>query len=336
MGVNIRNDRVHFILNNGRLYRKDSNIYFDKFDENNSVINTKILPINSIDEIYILGKVLLDTYTMAFLSANNILLHIFSHHGAFRGNFYPNSPNSVNKSGFVLLNQVRSFDDNIKRVAIAKEITKARIKNAAFNCTKRGVKFDILSHLKAVENADEIPKIMACEGAFAKEYYTKWNEIIKDQKSFKFTTRSKRPPTDKINTMISYVNTRIYNVCLSEIYKTELDPRISFLHEPNYRTLSLHLDLAEIFKPIIGDNLIFNMINKKEITSKDFKTDAGRIRFTNDAVQKIELNMIKALTSVVMLGKQHLTYRQIIRREANQIKKFICENVPYMGYVTEI
>lgn len=190
-----------------------------------------------------------------------------------------------------------------------------------------------MSNLKALKNAQNIASVMACEGAFAKEYFTKWNEIIKNQKSFKFITRSKRPPTDKINTFISYVNTRIYNVCLSEIYKTELDPRISFLHEPNYRSLSLHLDLAEIFKPILGDNLIFNMLNKDEITAKDFKTDAGRIRFTNEAVQKIELNMIKALTSQVKFENQLLTYRQIIRREANQIKKCICENYPYEGYV---
>lgn len=329
----MKTDRTHFLLSSGKLYRKDNNIYFDKYDEDGLILNTKILPINAINEIYILGKVELDTYAMAFLSTNNILLHIFSQHGSFRGNFYPNSPNSVNKSGFVLLNQVRTFDDEIKRVAIAKEITKARMINSINNCTKRGVKFEGDEHLKALKNAQNIASVMACEGAFAKEYFTKWNEIIKNQKSFKFITRSKRPPTDKINTFISYVNTRIYNVCLSEIYKTELDPRISFLHEPNYRSLSLHLDLAEIFKPILGDNLIFNMLNKGEITAKDFKTDAGRIRFTNEAVQKIELNMIKTLTSQVKFENQLLTYRQIIRREANQIKKCICENYPYEGYV---
>lgn len=329
----MKNDRTHFILSNGKLYRKDNNIYFDKFDENNQIVNTKIIPINSINEIYILGKVELDTYTMSFLSTNNILLHIFSHYGSFRGNFYPNSPNSVNKSGFVLLNQVRSFDDKIKRIFIAKAITIARIINATYNCTKRGVEFDNNPHINALEKAVDINQIMATEGAFAKEYFTKWNYIIKNQRSFKFTSRSKRPPTDKINTLISYINTRIYNVCLSEIYQTELDPRISFLHEPNYRSLSLHLDLAEIFKPILGDNLIFSMLNKNEITTKDFKTDAGRIRFTNEAIQKIELNMINSLTSQIKFKEQLLTYRQIIRREANQIKKCICEDFAYEGFI---
>ena len=327
-----KSDRTHFILSPGRLYRQDNNIYFEKFDETGAALASKILPVNAIDEIYLLAKVQTDTYTIAFLADNNVLLHIFSPYQSFRGNFYPNTPNSVNKSGFVLLCQLRSFDDPIKRAYIAREITRAHIINDAANCKRHGVKFDVQPHLKALDAATNVPAIMAVEGAFQKLYYEKWNEIITDQRSFKFTVRSKRPPADKINSFISYVNTRIYNICLSEIYKTELDPRIGFLHEPNYRALSLHLDLAEIFKPILGDTLIFNMLNKKEITAKDFQTDAGRIKFSNDAVQKIELKMISRLCETISLGDRELTWRQVIRREANKLKKCICEDAPYEGF----
>lgn len=327
-----KSDRTHFILSPGRLYRQDNNIYFEKFDDTGERASCKILPINAIDEIYVLAKVQIDTYTIAFLADNNILLHIFSPYQSFRGNFYPNTPNSVNKSGFVLLCQLRSFDDPIKRAYIAREITRAHIINDAANCKRYGVKFDAQPHIKALDAATNVPAIMAVEGAFQKLYYEKWNEIIADQRSFKFTVRSKRPPADKINSFISYVNTRIYNICLSEIYKTELDPRIGFLHEPNYRALSLHLDLAEIFKPILGDTLIFNMLNKKEITAKDFQTDAGRIKFSNDAVQKIELKMISCLCETLTVGGRELTWRQVIRREANKLKKCICEDAPYEGF----
>ncbi|WP_169785004.1 CRISPR-associated endonuclease Cas1 [Campylobacter curvus] len=328
-----KSDRTHFILSSGRLRRQDNNIYFDKFDETGGVTASKILPINAIDEIYILARVELDTYTLAFLADNNILLHVFSPFQSFRGNFYPSTSNSVNKSGFVLLSQLRAFDDPVKRVYIAREITRAHMLNDAANCKKHGVKFDPAPHIAALDASTDVGQIMAAEGAFQKLYYEKWNEIIADQRSFKFTVRSKRPPADKINSFISYVNTRIYNVCLSEIYKTELDPRIGFLHEPNYRALSLHLDLAEIFKPILGDTLIFAMLNKKEITAKDFQTDAGRIKFSNDAIQKIEMKMISRLSETIALNGQNLTWRQVIRREANQLKKCICEDMPYVGFV---
>ncbi len=329
-----KTDRTHFLMNTGRVRRQDNNLYFDRYDEDDEVIGTKILPINAIDEIYILGKVDIDSFTMAFIANNNIVLHFFSHYQSFRGSFFPNTSNSVNKSGFVLLQQLRAFDDDTHRLYIAKQITKGHILNGAANCKRYDLKFDTNEYLEALANTRSISEVMATEGAFKKNYYQMWNNIIKNQRSFKFTLRSKRPPTDKLNSFISYINTRIYNVVLSEIYKTELDPRIGFLHEPNYRSLSLHLDIAEIFKPIIGDNLIFTMLNKNEITAKDFITDSGRIRFSNEAVKKIELKMIGKLTEQITIGKQKLTWRQVIRREVNQLKKSVCEYVEYEPFVS--
>lgn len=324
-----KSDRTHFILNNGLLRRQDNNIYFDRFDENGEVVKTKIIPINAIDEIYILAKVEFDSYTIAFLSNNNILLHFFSPYQSFRGNFFPNTPNSVNKSGFVLLQQLRAFDNKKHRLFIAKQITNGQIKNGTYNCIKRGVEFDEKIYLDRLKEARDIQAIMAVEGSFKKNYYQAWNEIIKNQRSFKFTIRSKRPPADKINALISYVNVRVYNIVLSEIYKTELDPRIGFLHEPNYRSLSLHLDVAEIFKPIIGDNLIFSILNREQIIPKSFVSNAGRLRFANEAIQTIELEMIKKLTTQITINKQRLTWRQVIRREVNRLKRNICEYSDY-------
>ncbi len=328
-----KTDRTHFLMSNGRLRRQDNNLYFDRYDEDCEVVGTKILPINAIDEVYLLAKVDLDSFTMAFIANNNILLHFFSPFQSFRGNFFPNTSNSVNKSGFVLLQQLRAFDDTKHRLYIAKQITKGHIKNGASNCKRYSVDFVVDEYLASLDKAKNIAEVMASEGAFKKNYYQTWNKIIKNQRSFKFTTRSKRPPTDKLNSFISYVNSRVYNIVLSEIYKTELDPRIGFLHEPNYRSLSLHLDIAEIFKPIIADNLIFTMLNKNEITAKDFKTDSGRIRFTNDAIKKIEIKMISKLTEQTIIGKQKLTWRQVIRREVNQLKKRVCEFVEYEPFV---
>jgi len=328
-----KSDRSHFLMVNGRVRREANNLKFDRYDEDFNVISTKPLPINGLDEIYILAKVDLDSYTMAFIADNNILLHFFSPFQSFRGNFFPNTSNSVNKSGFVLLQQLRAFDDEIHRLYLAKQMTKGHFINGANNCKKYGVAFEVGQYLDNLEKSQTINEVMASEGAFKKNYYQAWNSIIKNQRSFKFTIRSKQPPTDKINCLISYVNTRIYNIVLSEIYKTELDPRIGFLHEPNYRALSLHLDIAEIFKPVLGDNIIFTLLNKNEISTKDFKTDSGRIRFTNEAIKKIELKIIKKMTEQTMIGEQKLTWRQVIRREVNRIKRNVVETSEYEPFV---
>jgi len=330
-----KSDRTHFLVNAGRLRREANNLKFDKYDEDLNVIRSTPLPIKAIDEIYILSKVDLDSYTMAFIADNNILLHFFSPFQSFRGNFFPNTSNSVNKSGFVLLQQLRAFDDEVHRLYLAKQITKGHFINGANNCKKYHIDFELEKYLSNLDEAKSISEVMASEGAFQKNYFQAWNSIIKNQRSFKFIKRSKRPPTDKINCLISYINTRIYNIVLSEIYKTELDPRIGFLHEPNYRALSLHLDIAEIFKPIIGDNIIFTMLNQKEITGKDFKTDNGRIRFTNEAIKKIELKIIKKMTEQTTIGEQKLTWRQVIRREVNQLKRSIVERSEYHPFILE-
>jgi len=328
-----KSDRTHFLINAGRLRREANNLKFDRYDEELNVMSSKPLPIKGIDEIYILAKVDLDSYTMAFIADNNILLHFFSPFQSFRGNFFPNTSNSVNKSGFVLLQQLRAFDDEVHRLYLAKQVTKGHFLNGANNCKKYGVAFEVEQYLDNLEQAKTIGEVMASEGAFQKNYFQAWNSIIKNQKSFKFIKRSKQPPTDKINCLISYVNTRMYNIVLSEIYKTELDPRIGFLHEPNYRSLSLHLDIAEIFKPVIGDNIIFTLLNKNEITAKDFKTDSGRIRFTNEAIKKIELKIIKKMTEQTTIGEQKLTWRQVIRREVNRIKRNVVETSEYEPFI---
>jgi len=328
-----KNDRSHFLMRAGRLRREANNLKFDTYDEELNVISTKPLPIKGIDEIYILAKVDLDSYTMAFIANNNILLHFFSQFQSFRGNFFPNTSNSINKSGFVLLQQLRAFDDEVHRLYLAKQITKGQILNGANNCKRYDIEFETDKYMDSLAKAKTINEIMAVEGAFNKNYYKSWNSIIKNQRSFKFTKRTKRPPTDKINSLISYVNTRMYNIVLSEIYKTELDPRIGFLHEPNYRSLSLHLDIAEIFKPIIGHNIIFTLLNNNEITTKDFKTDSGRIRFTNEGVKKIELKIIQKMTEQTKIGEQKLTWRQVIRREVNRIKRNVVETSEYEPFV---
>ena len=166
-----KSDRTHFILSPGRLRRKDNNLYFDKFNDEGGILASKILPINAIDEIHILARVELDTYAMAFLADNNILLHIFSAYQSFRGSFFPNTSNSVNKSGFVLLAQLRAFDDLSKRLFIAREITRVRILNAAINCKAYGVSLDTTPHLDALARVCDIAAVMAVEGGFAKQYF---------------------------------------------------------------------------------------------------------------------------------------------------------------------
>ena len=86
--------------------------------------------------------------------------------------------------------------------------------------------------------------------------------------------RSKRPPQNRLNALISFLNSLCYVTTLAQIYKTHLDPRIGFLHETNFRRFSLNLDIAEIFKPIKVikddyDSVIFYTWRSERYTSRE-------------------------------------------------------------------
>ena len=97
-----------------------------------------------------------------------------------------------------------------------------------------------------------------------------------------------------VNSLISFGNSMMYSTVLTELYNTQLNPTISYLHEPAERRFSLSLDLSEIFKPIFVDRLIFYLVNKKMITKKDFNQDLNCC-LLND---KAEINLLKNIINV--------------------------------------
>src|SRR5690606_30533649 len=120
-----------------------------------------------------------------------------------------------------------------------------------------------------IEVAKDIQFLMLEEARMRQFYYKCFNKILKN-KEFEFITRVKQPPDNYINTLISFGNSIYYTIVLSEIFKTQLDPTISYLHEPFERRYSLNLDISEVFKPIIVDRIIFSLINKKMIRPEHF------------------------------------------------------------------
>lgn len=173
---------------------------------------------------------------------------------------------------------------------------------------------------------------MGIEGNIRKSYYESWNTII--NQDIAFEKRVKNPPDNAINSLISYVNTLIYTRVLSEIYKTQLNPTISFLHEPSERRFSLCLDIAEIFKPIIGDRLIFSMLNKRQIIEDDFEKELNFVYIKEKARKEIarELDERLKVTIKHKTLEREVSYEYLIRLEVYKIIKCLTEDIPYEGF----
>lgn len=138
-----------------------------------------------------------------------------------------------------------------------------------------------------------------------------------------------------VNTLISFMNSFIYTKTLSEIYKTQLNPTISYLYEPSDKRFSLCLDLSEVFKPLIVDRTIFSLLNKNMITEDDFYMDDGNYYRMKDRTMKV---VVKALEDTLSRSIKHkdlnrnVSYKHLIRLEAYKLIKHILDEKIYQGF----
>jgi CRISPR-associated protein Cas1 len=177
---------------------------------------------------------------------------------------------------------------------------------------------------------------MAVEGNARQVYYSSFNEILKNPK-FNFTQRSRRPPRDAINSLISFGNSIIYSITLSQIYQTQLDSRIGYLHSTNGRSFSLNLDVSEIFKPILVDRAIFSVVNKKIITEKDFQKDLGGIILKENSRKTFAQELTDKLSATIKLPNlsYRVSYKRLIRLELYKLQKHLTEGIVYEPFMAK-
>ena len=175
---------------------------------------------------------------------------------------------------------------------------------------------------------------MAIEGNARDLYYKTFNKIINND-DFEFKRRSRRPPHNRINALISFGNSLVYVVTLSEIYKTHLDPRIGFLHTSNFRRFTLNLDVAEIFKPILVDRVIFYLINKGIINKKHFINSLGGVSLNEKGRMLFIEEFDKRLKTVIQHSsvKRRVSYRRLIRLELYKLEKHLIGEKNYKPFV---
>ena len=173
---------------------------------------------------------------------------------------------------------------------------------------------------------------MGIEGNIRKKYYEAWSVIINQE--IEFEKRVMHPPDNMINSLISFVNSLIYSKTLTEIYHTQLNPTISYLHEPGSRRYSLCLDLSEIFKPLIGDRLIFSLLNKNQITENSFTRGLNFLHLKKEASQLIVNELEKKLQATIMHKDLHrkVSYQYLIRLEAYKLIKHLIGEKEYEGF----
>lgn len=321
-----------YIYNSGILMRKDNTLRF--VNENDE---KKDIPIERYEDIYIFGEVTINSALLNILSKYGINVHFFNYYSFYTGSFYAREQLLA---GQLIIKQAEYYSDVEKRLTIAQKFIDAASYNIHRNLryyNSRGK--DLQKYLDEVEDlrkniykTSSIPELMGYEGNIRKCYYAAWNIIVNQQ--INFDKRTKHPPDNMINTLISFVNTLVYTKTLGEIYKTQLNPTISYLHEPGTRRFSLCLDISEIFKPLIADRLIFSLLNKNQITEKDFTSDLNFLHLNKKASQLIVRQLDERVKTTIHHKEldKDVSYQYLIRLEAYKLIKHLIGEKEYEGF----
>jgi CRISPR-associated protein Cas1 len=321
----------YYITQDGVLRRKENTIYFINKDVK------RALPINSIYAIYAYGNLSFTSGVVSYLAKEGIPIHFFNSYGFYEGSMYPRE---TLISGDVTINQVEHYLDPNKRIFIAKQFVYGAIKNILRNLNTYSTNVNLEKHIGGIEkkmleleNYNTIPQIMGVEGNVREIYYSAMDRIFPED--FRIGTRVKRPPNNRANTLISFGNSLMYSTVLTEIYNTQLNPTISYLHEPFERRFSLSLDVAEIFKPIIIDRILFKLINKKMLGEKHFQGELGDM-LLSDAGKKAFLKEYNERLSRTIKHKslgREVSYRRLIRLELYKLIKHVLGVQEYKPFV---
>jgi CRISP-associated protein Cas1 len=338
--------KTYYLFNPGILERKDNTLKFTPLPDDGadtSVSDQQVqnlvpryLPVEDIDEFYVFGSLKASSSLYNFLGQNDIAVHFFDYYENYTGSFMPKD---YLLSGRMILAQSAHYNSAKKRLFIAQKFIEAAAYNMLKNLqyyNRRGKDMEqiielISGYSKQICTSASIEALMGIEGMIRQTYYDAFNLIIND---FEMGNRSKRPPQNEVNALISFGNMICYTDCLRAIQQTQLNPTISYLHTPGERRYSLALDIAEIFKPVLIDRVIFKVLNKREIQGSDFDKKLNRCILNTSGKKKF----IKAIEERMQETIKHRTlnrnvsYRHLIKLECYKLSKHILNIEEYKPF----
>ena len=255
------------------------------------------LPIHTLGNIVCFGQVSMSPALMGLCAERGVGVAFLTE----RGRFIARIQGPV--SGNVLLRreQYSRADDETASAEIARSVVIAKIANcravllrAARNRPDDSASAEVaraaenlVEHIKALENETVLDTIRGKEGDAARQYFSVFDHLITAQKdSFFFKERSRRPPLDNMNALLSFLYTLLVHDVSSALEGVGLDPAVGYLHRDRPGRPSLALDLMEELRPYFADRLALNLINLQQVKGKGFRrTETGAVERKQEEIQ---------------------------------------------------
>ncbi|MFH1024933.1 MAG: type I-C CRISPR-associated endonuclease Cas1c [Planctomycetota bacterium] len=279
-----------FVTTQGAYLNKDGECVVVSVDKSERLR----VPVHNLGGVVCFGNVAMSPFLMHHCAEHGVLVSFFSEHGWFLARV------TGPVSGNVLLRraQYRTADDAAGTGAVARAVVLAKVANArtvllravrdhegkpgmdSVESTARRLEV----HMDAVRRECDLETLRGIEGDAGRSYFEVFDHLITAQKEdFRFAGRSRRPPLDNINALLSFVYSLLAHDCAAAAEGVGLDPQVGFLHRERPGRPSLALDLMEEFRPFFADRLVLSLVNLRQVEGRGFrKTESGAVEMTDE------------------------------------------------------
>jgi len=354
--------RPYYLFSNGRLRRKQNTLFLERADGRRTPgadeADTGLpsgqpagdrtpFPVEQVESLHCFGEIDINSKLITFLAQHSIPSFFFDYYGNYTAALYPRD---FLLSGRLKVQQVRHYLKSKSRLYLARAFVDAaayniarvlkyyapRIDGDSRNAMQETIRL-VDSERKRIGDMEAIDELMGLEGFIRESYYRTWPLILGEAgRVFPFERRERRPPSNALNALISFGNAMCYSAVLRQIYRTALDPTISYLHEPGERRFSLSLDLSEIFKPLLVDRAIFRLIKTGAIAPKHFEPRLGGV-YLKDAGRRIFVEHWDARLRKTIHHRRldrRVSYERLIRLDCHRLVRHLCDpkHDPYTGF----
>ncbi len=303
------------------------------------------VPLIKISEVVILGDSTLTAPALAALMAQKAEITFLDSFGNFRGRVVP----ADSKNSLLRLAQYRAHEDPRRRFELARLFVLGKLHNMRTLLLRTNRRLndprlnDCVETLRSVQEqvellpADETPpaeaekpqketawgSLQGFEGAASAAYFEGFGRLVRGDANLTFETRTRRPPRDPINALLSYGYTILHHQCTAALQSVGLDPYISFLHSSQYGKPALALDLMEEFRAPIVDSVVLTLINNRILQAHDFIEEMGSYRLKDGArrtfLEKLEERMNTEIAHPFF--KYQASYRRCLGLQARLLSK---------------
>ncbi|MBZ5554863.1 MAG: type I-C CRISPR-associated endonuclease Cas1c [Acidobacteriia bacterium] len=250
------------------------------------------VPIHHLESVCIFGHSLMSPPAAELCWEHGVPINYFSENGYFIGRWegVPNTSVLLRRA------QYRVADDRRASALIARQCVAGKLQNSRQSVLRsarettateerdrlQSCATDLASLLRMLEHVGDLDEIRGMEGQGANVYFGVFDFHLRQQRDdFSFRVRSRRPPRDAVNCLLSFLYALVRHDCIAALTATGLDPFVGYLHAERPNRPSLALDLMEEFRPLLADRLAITMINRKQIGPKDFAPrEGGAVEFS--------------------------------------------------------